>query len=35
MNYYTRYLSELYKDELEYIWENIWVDVVFKETETV
>ena len=35
MNYYTRYLSELYKDDLEYIWENIWVDVVFKETETV
>ena len=35
MNYYTRYLSEVYKDDLEYIWENIWVDVVFKETETV
>ena len=35
MMYYTRYLSELYKDDLEYIWENIWVDVVFKETETV
>ena len=35
MNYYTRYLSEFYKDDLEYIWEHIWVDVVFKETETV
>jgi hypothetical protein len=35
MSYYTRYLSEFYKDDLEYIWENIWVDVVFKETETV
>jgi len=35
MNYYTRYLSEFYKDDLEYIWANIWVDVVFKETETV
>tara|TARA_B100000767_G_C19471404_1_gene412274 strand:+ start:57 stop:623 length:567 start_codon:yes stop_codon:yes gene_type:complete len=32
MNYYTRYLSEFYKEDLEYIWEDICPDVAFKET---
>ena len=29
MNYYTRYLSEMHKEDMEYFFEAIWVDVQF------
>lgn len=35
MNYYTRYLSELYKDEIEYFFEHIYVEAQFLNKEEV
>ena len=29
MNYYTRYLSEMHKDDIDYFFESIWVDTKF------
>lgn len=33
MNYYTRYLSELHKDQIDYFYEDIWTNVQFKNKE--
>lgn len=35
MNYYTRYLSDLHKDQIEYFFESIWVDVQFKKKKEI
>lgn len=35
MNYYTRYLSELHKDDIEYFFEHIYIEVQFKNKEKV
>ncbi len=35
MNYYTRYLSELHQDQIDYFYESIWVDVQFKKKKEI
>ena len=33
MNYYTRYLSEMHKEDIDYFFDSIWVDTALIESE--